>query len=128
MELPEHACISCAYFFQFDKETISRNHRERALVDKNNSWNNGWINYEQLVCHMGKQKFSEFNTNNAVIGIRDEVIKPNRCKEWTIFQGISPMATEQRKYAKWVKPSFLVACITLVVVIVTWVLSQFVFN
>lgn len=126
MKFPKHTCISCAYLFEFGEDTISTTHREWALDDK--MWNSGGINYQKLVCHMGKQNYSEFNKNNKVMDIRNEVIKFKCCKDWTAYIGISPTAVEQRKSAKWAKPAFWVAVITLVVVLTTWILGQFVFK
>ncbi len=124
MNMSKHTCINCAYLCESGTAIIPNRYREEALDDK--KWNRGHIDYERIICHMGKQNFSDFNQNNKVIDIRNEVIKPNECKHWTRFIGISPMAIEQRKSFKWGKLAFWVAITTLVVVLTTWILSQFV--
>ena len=126
MDLPKHTCISCAYLWESGTTIISHSHRESALDDK--KWNRGHINYERLICHMGRQNFSDFNKNYAVIDIRNEVIKPNKCKHWTKFIGISPTVVEQRKSFKWGKFAFCATIATLVIALITWVLTQFVFD
>ena len=95
VELPKNACISCAYLCESGTVVIPRLYREKALNGK--TWNSGQINYERIVCHMGKQDFSEYNINNQVIDIRNEAIRVNKCKDWTRFTGIAPIAMEQRK-------------------------------
>ena len=126
MELPKHTCVSCAYLCEVADGYIPISGRERALDDK--KWNNGWINYLNCVCYKGKlQNFRD--SGKTPKEIRDEVIRPNSCKQWTQFiNGVSPIATEQRKSSNWVKAAFWVALATLVTVLATWILSQFVFN
>jgi hypothetical protein len=126
MALPKHTCISCTHLLDSGTTIIPKRYREEALDDK--KWNNGHINYERIICNMGKQDFSDFNQNNRVIDIRDEAIKPNKCKDWTRFIGISPIAIEQRKSSRWAKYAFLVALLSLIAILVTWILSQFVLN
>ena len=126
MKLPKQTCISCAYLYESGTTIISPTHREWALDDK--KWNSGGINYQQLICHMGKQNYSNFNKRNAVIDIRNEVIRLNKCKHWVQFIGISPMAIEQRKSFKWVKLTFWIALASLATILITWVLAQFILD
>ncbi len=126
MELPKHTCISCAYLFQSDEGTITATHREWALNDK--MWNLGVINYQRLICHMGKKNYPSCIKNNTVKDIRDDVIKSNRCKSWTAFIGISPVEAEQRISTNWTRLGFWVTIIALIIGLVTWILSQFVFG
>lgn len=109
MELPEHSCISCAYLIQSDHGTISRNLRKETLIDENDRWNNAGMNYQSLVCCKGQEDYSRLNTNGTVIYIRNVIIEPNYCKDWTIFQDISSQVREQRTFHKLVEISILVA-------------------
>lgn len=126
MELPKHSCISCAYLCEAGTGVIRNDYREGALDSA--KWNRGHINYMTIICHMGKQHFPEFMKNNQVIEIRNEVIKPNNCKYWVEFTGIPPVFVEQRKSSRWAKWAFWVAITTLAIVLITWILSQFVLN
>lgn len=131
MELPEHACISCACLFQSDGDTISRNQREGALTDENNLWNNVGINYQGLACCKGNMEYSVFITNNMVIDIRNSLIKPNLCDDWIVFQDISSQDTEPGTANKLVTISIIVAkkslaiafagmIITFIVTLIIW--------
>ncbi len=123
MELPKLTCISCAYLCEAADGYIRISGRERALDDK--KWNNEWINYLNCVCYKGKlQNFRD--SGKIPIDIRNEVISPNKCKYWAKFiNGVSPIATEARESSKWAKLAFWTVLITLVVILITWVLSQF---
>ena len=134
MGLPEHTCISCAHLFQSDRGTISRNQREQALMDKNNRWSNSGINYQSLVCDKGKVDYSKFNINSMVLDIRNDIIKSNSCKDWTIFQDISPQDVEQGTSNKLAKMSIKLAkislaiaffgiVITFLITLITWYLD-----
>ena len=126
MGLPKHTCISCAYLHEFGGKLISHTHREWALNDKR--WNSGGINYQQLICHKGQQNFAELDKDNKVLDIRNGIIKSNKCKQWIEFTGISPIAVEQRKSSGWAKWAFWVALASLIAILATWVLTQFVFD
>jgi hypothetical protein len=126
MKLPKHTCIGCAYLCESGKAIIPFHYREQALDGK--TWNHGNINYERIICHMDKRDYSKLNQRKQVIDIRNGVIEPYKCTDWTKFTGFTPAAEEQRKSSKWAKWAFWVALASLVAVLVTWILSQFVFN
>ena len=124
VELRKHTCVSCAYLCEEADKYIRMFGRERALDDK--KWNNGNINYLNCVCSKGKlQNFQD--SGKTPEEIRDEVISPNPCKQWAQFiNGISPIATEQRESAKWARRAFLIALASLVAILITWILTQFI--
>lgn len=123
MGLPEHSCISCAHLVQSGNGIISFNQREQALIDENNISNNSGINYEMLICDKGKRDYSEFNTNNLGMDIRNGIIEPNPCEDWIIFQDISPQDMELSTSNKWIMTSIMVAKISLAVAFVGMVMT-----
>jgi len=134
MGLPEHSCISCAYLIQSDHDTISREQREQALIDENNGWSHSGINYQSLVCCKGQADYSRINTHSVIIDIRNDIIKPNSCEDWMIFQDISPQDMELSTSNKLAKISVIVAkkslalafagmVITFVITLIIWYLD-----
>jgi hypothetical protein len=119
MELPKRTCISCAYLCLLGGVIIPHSYREFAIDDK--KWNYGLINYQHVVCHMGK--FNIFN--KAPEDIRNDIIKQNTCSDWTRFSGISPVAMEQRessaKSINWAKWAFLISvAILIATILILW--------
>ena len=126
MALPKHTCISCVNLWEEPEIIIPTSKRERALDNKN--WNNAHINFLNCVCYKGKLP-NPRELGKDVQTVRDKFIKPNSCKQWERFEGgFSPITAEQAKYSKWAKWGFWIALATLVVVLATWLLSQFLLN
>ena len=126
MELPKHTCISCAYLCQ--KADGYYGIAPRLMILEGTSQHEVGAHYIYLICYKGKLS-SFYNTGKAKDDIRLTIITPNACKQWTRFiNGISPIATEQRESSKWAKRAFWIALSSLVAVLITWALAQFVFD
>lgn len=92
--------------------------------------NQDWVgaDYINLVCY--KDELPIFYMSGRTYDeIRNIIISPNTCTEWTHFiNSVSPVATEQKQFSNWVKKAFLVAFIFLIALIVILVLNQFVLD
>ena len=126
MELPKHTCISCGYLCVDADNEISIGTRRRAIDNKRWHTLAAGVGYPNLVCYKGR--LPNFETaDKTVEQIHNEIIRPNDCRYWVQFiNGISPVATEQRESSKWARRAFYIALFTLAVILITWVLSQFI--
>jgi len=94
------------------------------LEKKNQVWVGA--DYIYLVCYKGKLP-SFYMSGKTADKIRNIIITPNTCKQWTRFiNGVSPIATEQRQSSKWARRAFWIALASLVAILITWVLTQFI--
>lgn len=124
MELPKHTCISCAYLCEKADGYFGISPRGMILENKLKVWIGA--HYIYLVCYKGMLP-NFYLSGKATEEIRNIIISPNQCKHWTRFiNGVSPIAIEQRESSKWAKRAFLIALASLVAILITWVLSQFV--
>lgn len=130
MALPEHSCVSCAYLCQKANNFYGISLRNQILGNKNQVWVGA--DYKYLICY--KRKLPSFYLSGKTSDeIRDIIIAPNTCKQWIQFiNGISPVVTEQSQSSKWAKWAFwasiITATIMLIAILLTWSLSQFIFD
>ena len=126
MELPKNTCISCAYLCQKADDCYGISPR-RMILEKKNQDGVG-ADYIYLVCYKGKLP-NFYISGKTSEEIRTTIISPNTCKQWSQFiNGVSPIATEQKQSSKWAKRAFWTAVATLAIVLITWILTQFVLN
>lgn len=118
-----HTCIECVYLCQRASAPIHS-------YERNTAYNNiePWkgMNYCTIVCY----KKELFNKPRVGSKLDKEIYKlvtePNNCSYWRPFEGISPAEYEQRESFKWAFRTFLISILTLLIILGTWYLSQFV--
>jgi len=121
MELPKHTCISCAYLCQKADGYYGISPR-RMILERKNELGVG-ADYIYLVCYKGNLP-NFYISGKTTEEIRNIVISPNTCKQWTQFiNGISPIAIEQRESSKWTKWAFWGIIATLIVAIATLIVA-----
>jgi hypothetical protein len=120
MELPKHACVSCANLCIKADEFVGISIRN--WITQKESFADS--HYTYLVCYKGNlQRF--YLSGLTKDDIRERVTNPKySCKYLKQFiNGVSPIASEQQESSKWGRRAFWAALTSVCVAILLFVIS-----